>query len=314
MEIPVLNYEIHENLASCRDFFQKLKLFSIAQGWTLKREEISKQWASIGGGQYGFVAGTQDYMELFSVGHGRQYLNFRFLCRNDSATDAQDFWIRGHRYDTYKTTVSTPPVDINAAESAWNDIGKYSGFHSIKKSNIPALWLFGNSKFICWVMQCSSTYLVYGYFGSPNLFYADETNMAFLSRAYPNTGSWLNLNLYSVFDQGLDVGMLVNNITTYNLNHVRYNYTSDWTNSCFYPMSHLMKKNAVSNVRPIAPHLFYVKNADLTRWYCPGTLWIGKLVFDGLSIGQKLKYGSEEYIVFPITTLSHYYGNAFRIN
>lgn len=318
MEIPVLNYEMHENLASCRDFFQKLKLFAVAQGWTLKREEISRQWASIGGGLYGFVSGTQDYMELFSSGHGSQYLNYRFLCRNDSETDAQDFLIRGHRYDTYKTIVSTHPVDINAAESAWNDISRYSGRHSIKKENIPVVWLFGNNKFICWVMQCSATYCVYGYFGSPNLFYASESNFAFLSRA-ANFGSytWLTANLSSIFDQGLDVGMLVNNITTYSLDHVRHNYTLDGvtlTNSCFYPMSHILKKNAVSIIRPIAPHIFYVKNSDLTRWYCPGTLWIGRIVFDGLSIGQKLKYGSEEYLVFPVTVLSHYYGNAFRIN
>lgn len=319
MEIPVLNYEIHENLASCRDFFQKLKLFAVAQGWTLKREEIDKQWASIGGGQYGFVTGTQDYMELFSVGHGSQYLNFRFYLRNESATDAQAFYVRGHRYDTYKTSVSTHPVDINATESAWNDIYRYSGYHSLKRTNIPAVWFFGNSKFICWVMQCTYTYFVSGFFGSPNLFYESETYLACVSRAYDSEVPWTYFTLESVFDSGLDVGLLINNITTLCLDHVRHNFSiaNDGiriTNNCFYPMSHVMKKNAVSNVRPIAPHLIYIKNSDLTRWYCPGNLWIGRIVFDGLSAGQKLKYGSEEYLVFPVTSLSNYYGNAFRIN
>lgn len=319
MEIQVLSYEIHENLASCRDFFQKLKLFAVAQGWTLKREEISKQWASIGGGKYGFISGIQDYMELFSTGYGSQYLNFRFFLGNESASDAQSFYIRGHRYDTYKTNVSTHPVDINTTESTWSDIARNAGYHSIKKSNIPAIWFFGNNKFICWVMQCSYTYIVYGFFGSPNISYASESNLACHSKCYGTAGSWTNGNLLSIFDQGLDVGMLINNITTYQLDHVRYNFyiSNDGvtiTNNAFYPMSHLLKKNAVSSIRPIAPHLFYIKNADLTRWYCPGNLWIGRIVFDGLSIGQKLKYGSEEYLVFPITTLSHYYGNAFRIN
>lgn len=318
MEIPVLSYEIHENLASCRDFFQKLKLFAVACGWTLKREELLKQWASIGGGQYGFITGIQDYMELFSVGHGSQYLNFRIYLGNESATDAQNFWVRGHRYDTYKTNSSTHPVDTNATEDAWNRGSDNSGYHSIKKANIPAVWLFGNDKFICWVMQCSVDYFVSGYFGSPNLFSSSENYLATASRSSAtSSNTWIGLNLDSVFDSGLIAGTLVNNITTTGLNHIRHGFSindgNTISNDSFYPMSHLVKKNAVSSIRPIAPHIFYAKNPDLTRWYCPGNLWIGRIVFAGFTPGQKVEYGSEQYLVFPVKKLSDYYGNAFRV-
>ncbi len=54
--MPVLNYRIEQNIAGCHEFLEKLKVWCSDQGWTiLDWRKNNCAWASIGGGQYGFV-------------------------------------------------------------------------------------------------------------------------------------------------------------------------------------------------------------------------------------------------------------------
>src|SRR3990172_4813489 len=80
--MSLLNYVLYNDVANHHDFMLKLKDFCLAQGWTIVRFYQTIQWASIGGGLFGFVAGTEDYLEVTSPGYGSQNLHFRFRMNN----------------------------------------------------------------------------------------------------------------------------------------------------------------------------------------------------------------------------------------
>lgn len=314
----IVNYAVYDNLATNRIFFDKLRDFAVTCGWTKSRENRSQQWASIGGGNYGFVAGAEEFMELKSTGWGSNNLIYRFRLQTGGTGDSEALQVGGHFVDTLNTTNSEHPVQRNGSTTRWNVTWAY--WFPTKMVNIPAVWFFGNSKYIAWIMKFDATFTMMGHIGLPELFDTSETEFQCVSY-YASSGpvAWttkpagagrsLDAFVYSYFVNGAQLG----NVTTL----LRPNFTFDsgnnlgveyWQN----PYQICQAKNSYSEIRPAMQQIFFYYNG--TYWLPVFKHWAVRLNTHGLEIGEKVKYGAEEYLVFPWSEKDvSYIGYGFRI-
>jgi len=301
----LLNYENHLDLATNRIFFDKLIAFCVSQGWTLSREERSKQWA-YSGGSYQFIAGNEEFAELKSKD---MIVRLRLLANGTADNEYMDLGL--HRYDTLNTANAGHPVTRNGTETRVNGLTSGMSFQwPTKMINIPSVWFFGNDYIIYWMMRYSSTQVFYGFFGRYNQFDNTKNQHWIIS---PNSGT-------SVAYIWSSTSLVDPTARTYcYFNNTEYDYTSnyrldfrlglDWS---FNSYVNALARNAISIIRPLIAQKVYTLEGS--QWRMDGTHWIYRCRFEGLEIGQRLKYDGKEYLVFPDrVTTNTTPGLAFRV-
>jgi len=301
--MSLLNYEVHLNVADHHDFMLKLKNVCQAQGWTVQTWEPSKVWASIGGGQYGWVAGGEDFLEVRSVGFGSQDMQYRLRLENTGTNNNR--WLQlGAFYGTlgYDTANATHPVTRAAgAITNWNSY-RYFGLSS---DVMPAVWFFGNSKVILWVVKYDLTYIQVGGIGSLDLI--DPATTQGYWAGYIQTSSlyeWYDKQVSNCFDV-INFGVRWNSAAQVDGTGLKLSYrgaSGKYTPGAdnFLGYSRIaVVENRYSSVRPLAPRQdIWIKDTD-NKWFMLGHHFVYRLQHENLQIGQELAYGSEKYIAFP---------------
>lgn len=314
--MAVLNYRIHNSVADHKDFFNKLKEWAVDQGWTLNVYQQNKSWASIGGGQYGWVAGSEDYMELRSSGYGSQAMQFRFRQLN-TGTSNNRFMEIGAFYGTlgYDTLSSVHPVNrASGAITNWNGTYRFVGLSS---ETMPTVWFFGNNKVIICVIKHNGTFIQTFVFGSIDVINSGETQ-GFYCVANLNTTEWYDLISVCPFDQKLTSLIYYNSVAKVVADYGISFYALDGVtpaSSAFisYAKGSMRNHNFTSN-RPMFRQDIYIKDTVDSRWFHLGYYPIYRLHTTNLLIGQEITYGSEKYLVFPWNEYNvKTYGFAIRI-
>lgn len=309
--MSVLACSIKENLVNHHAFLEELKNFCQAQGWTIVRFLQNVQWKTTS--PQSFIAGTESFLEVLSTGYGSQTLHFRLRMEN-AGSDSQAEWLHtaGHLGNTTLQSVSTHPVDQTGI---WTN----NKFLSIPAITIPTVWFFGNDKFILAVIKCDSTYVQFLTFGTLELFASSETQANFYgwSNTTQTNRKWYNKNTPCPFDQITD--QVYYNSARKTSTNAGWNYTlttgNGVTNGKFGSYGDGIVENENLDVRPIQKQLMYVEDSADSLWFTLGWSWIFRVWHEGLQIGERLVYGDQEYICFPMGRLEEWFlGVAVRVN
>lgn len=311
--MTVLNYRLVENVAGHHAFLSELKDFCEDYGWTVVRHLTNVQWKTTS--PQSFIAGTESFLEITSVGYGGQTLHFRFRMQN-AGTDAQAEWLekRGHLGNTTLQAVSTHPVDQTGA---WDTSG--NKYLSIPTGTIPAVWFFGNSKFIFVVIKCDSTYCNFLSFGSLELIYGTGETEAQWS-GYSNTTQtnrkWYDKNDECPLDKA--GSNIYYNGTNKNSSDSGWDFMfttgNGITNGKFGTYANMVVKNEYSDVRPLWKQMMWMKDTVDGLWFPLGFSPVYRIWHEGLQIGEKVTYGEDEYLTFPMCRLNErQYGIAIQI-
>ena len=316
--MTILPYEIHNDLADFKAVALKLKNFAVAQGWTLISYQTSVQWASIGGGLFGFIAGTEDFLHITSPGFGSQSLQYRLRIQNN-VSDSLDgiIYVYGHKGSTsYNTSSSTHP----AAQTSPSQLWTIRPEHSFPRSTIPTTWLFGNEKILMVVCKVDSLFSTSMIFGSVDLVDSAETEGDFYpwkSGAYGTAQAWYNHNVIFSLDNATADVIYYDGVRKSSTAGANFILTTGngFTNSIFDGYGRCIQRNIYSDIRPIFKQKFYVQKTSDSRYRLLGTGWVYRLWTEGIEIGQKIKYGSNEYLCFPQgRVLEWFMGFAVRIS
>ena len=312
--MSVLTMQQHANLTGAKDWLLKLKDFLTARGWTIDSYLTDVLWQDTGGGVFGFVAGGgagDDILFVSSNGFGSQNLFFRMKTTEDADPNSTFIEIGGHLNNTLDTASSTHPV----SNGNWNS----SRFQGSFPDAIPAAWFFGNDKFVCVVSKLDSTYVEYFTFGTLELVDTTETEGNFVGVTRTSTNQeWFDKSANNPFDNN-------NNTVFYNgaqksNSEAGWNFTltdssNSFSNNKFFSYGNLVLVNDYSEIRPVTKQIMYVEDDVDGQWFELADSWVYRVRNDGLSIGEVIKFGTEEYVTFPYTKQNEFFnGVAVRIN
>jgi hypothetical protein len=323
--MTLLNYATHTSVAGAKDLLSKLRTFATTYGWVSENYQVSKAWAAIGGGSYGWVAGDQDFLDLSSTGYGSQVLRMRLLVDPYDALDdtLYNCPINPTNVVVSTTSATSPHLQQNQQTTNWNRT-------SLPKGTIPQVWFFGNAHFILVVAQVSATAVVTFAFGLPELDSGmqDESMMFHWPGHYmadeTATYSWQNLSTY--YTQWWNclgwVGGTVGAGTVAwwgaairSSEHYKTNMRILTTAVAgeFNQLDDVLSLNGFSGKRTMVRPTVFLKDTSTGVWYPAGNMATYYTIFSGLTIGQTLTYGAEEYLIFPTLLNSYTYGMAVRI-
>lgn len=319
--MSTLNYKTYANVTSNKDILLKFKEFAehASIGWTITDYRTNVQWGDIGGGVYGWVSGSEDYLQITSAGYGAQELNFRFQTLED-AGDSQNTYIetacRRPGESALDTTSSARPTDYSYDERS----GGMSGINriSLKDGTMNKLYLFGNSKILIAVVDIDGSLAQVFFFGSIEVFDATEIQcnyggIAFDAKWYDYVASSANHRVeFNEVDNTILKDGNWNAQKNYRGLSVAFGYT-DVVNADalkYAGYSNVINRNNYSGKRVIVKPIVYIFSSSVWRPY--GTLPIYPIEFTGLTIGQNLIYGTDEYLCFPNCGITRKYG--FAIN
>ena len=310
--MSLLNWQLHHDVANHHDFILKLKDFCLAHGWTIVRFYQNIQWASIGGGQFGFVAGTEDYLEVTSPGYGSQNLHFRFRMNNTLALPNNEYLEQAALLGNTALNTASGTHPITTGTGQWsNNTFRWTG---IPTNPLPQVWFFGNNKFILAVIKCDADYCQFVTFGSLELYDAAQTQGNFNGQTQGGQDPWYN--------KGSVLPWNVNGENVYYNGARQPSANSQWSftittgdtlaTGAFASYGRAVIKNDYSEVRTPFKQISYLKDTD-TLWFALGTCWVYRINHDGLAIGEKVLYGVDEYLTFPNGRLARKIGIAMRI-
>lgn len=309
--MTVLAYAIETNIATHHDFLEKLKDFCQAQGWTIDYFFTNVSWVSSGGG-YDFVSGGgESFLEVTSSGYGSQILNFRLRSEAVGTDPDNEFiWLTPHLGEA----IDYGDNDHPCRQNSWRTSSGYNktGF---KPTDIIRAWFFGNNKFIVAVAQFDNDYCTFLSFGTPELYNSAEAQGNFAGFTSTSDSAWYaksdRLPFDSVvncfyYNSMLDSGRIGNNLMFGASNEVLGH---------FGRYGKAITKNSFSNVRPMMKPMLFAKSPVDEIWRPFGTWQIFRVNTKDLWIGEKIKYGTEEYLTFPSCkgNSEKYRGMAVRI-
>jgi hypothetical protein len=306
--MTVLNVELQSNLVDEKDWLEKLKDFCQAQGWTIDAYEQDKNWQS----GTGFVNGNgsgDDYLFVSSNGFGNQNLVYRMKTDRSNTANSNFIEIGAFTTTVFSTTTNTNPVLQN------DKFNLRTLAIGLPSSTILRAWFCGNDKFIYVPTQIESDYVEHFSFGSVELFDPSETEGNFVGHTRTSSlQHWfLKNSAFPPFDS-IDRSILYNGVGETDAG-TNYRLTANNTTNSgrFFGYGHLIVQNAFSQIRPLQKQLYYVQDDSDGLWFPLGQTWIYRINTTDLNIGEKLFYGSEEYIVFPFRTPLQVMGVAVRV-
>lgn len=322
----IYNHTSHALPGGGKDFLNKLRVFLIAQGWTIETYLTSVEWLSDGDGTYSWQAGNDDFLQVVSNGYGSQVLRYRFQVSYDAAHLSHfKFYpscIDPTNNGVVDDTISTQPRDQNNFTYVTG-----STFMSIPASTFNTLHLFGNDKFILWVMVCTSTVTLSQCFGTMELFpeYRSTTELSYMSVQCNTTGTggpyyWdgnpisdsrfygpftlrHTYNPHFIWYRGAS-----RNYTTVKFN---YWYQSNTIQNSWCNLIYARVVNAWTGKRVMfQPVMFGLLASGV--WEPIGVHPCYALDAAGLTFAQTLQYGTEEFYTFQTPTVIVDKGYAIR--
>lgn len=140
--MTVLAYQYVPSFADHILFFEGLKDFCLARGWTIDDWRTNVEWKH-DGEEYTWVGGAEAFLKLHSDGYGSQQLNFKFrILALGTFPDWESFYYNGF------TDANFPEDPGDSTNPAQEDIWSRGIKSSIHPNNIGPVWFFGNDKFI----------------------------------------------------------------------------------------------------------------------------------------------------------------------
>lgn len=318
--MSLLNHQIHYNVSSHKDVLAKIRNFALARGWTSDHYETGVQWANTGGGYYDWIAGNEDFLQLWSDAHGSQNMVFRFRATGSGADPQEEI--------LHLTGIEPARRALDHA-SSYHPVDRYSYTHSYSRrlslspGQMPCLWLFGDDQFIFAIIQMTAGLVQGLFFGTVELF--DTSDVLYLSllsqspsttlRKWYEAESWLTAfrmpfyfwqDTYNIYWCNTGVG---------GSGTLRYNlrFTHEQAQGYFNKLDQAVAANNFSGKRTLIKPTVFMQRASDSLWYPVGTFPIYWIVYEGLQIGQTLTYGTEQYLCFPSIYSSAKYGIAARV-
>lgn len=322
--MSLLNYAYHAAPTSHKDVLSKFRTFAFDRGWTIDAYEVSKDW--LGPSPYTWKAGTSDFLQISSNGYGTQDIiaRFHFKGTGEDAL-AEQCYFSGVKpgFGTPVNTLSTIPVKQNSY-SLYSDasIGLPSGSHI-------GCWFFGNDKILMAVDQITTTFAIFWWCGSIEMFDpAQDCFVMFTSLTTANYIKYYNaVSQQSYWNSPwFDILAISTGLGQYWWDGAGRNYsemkiTSGFTYADspspsgvgFTKLSYVVQANAFSGKRVLIKPTVFGKITSSGLWYPVGTMPLYHMVYSGLTFGEQIDYGGETYICFPNCFQARKYGTAFRI-
>lgn len=302
-DIPILTMSIYKDVADNKTIIDNIKTSATASGWTSATYQVDKQWASVGGGQYGWTSGTETFLRLTSTGFGSQSLDARIRY-----TPTNTIYLGAQKGEAIATNTSTHPV----LQNQWNS-SSAALYVPLSTTTIPIQWVFCNSKFVLCVLKLREDRVIYFSFGSIDLYDTTMTQGNF-SAAWQST----DYSIYT-YDTNLTTHVvppfdhvtyhIYNNssvATTNCLMEFRSTLTKvyEWTTPTNFGnfwgpgLSTILNTNDFSEYRPIMRQKVYWKDSD-NVWYPLGQHFVARINSMNIGIGEEMQQGSERFIIFP---------------
>lgn len=326
MTVPIMTYTKVSGVAGAKGILSALNAFCTAKaGWTVKEYQTSVAWTA-----GGWIAGTEDFLEVVSSGYGSQVLTYRFRAQQHG-TDPTTDWLWFVPVDPNNPNyqmISTHPIDQNdwQTNGDWRDINTPSG-------SMPNLWMFDwAGKMIILAIQMTSDSLAFIGFGTIELI-PELQNTTELQFHYVGNDSdqlpeayWYNTSTY--FSKWYVPGVPATNargwLWCYWRGAGRYNtevnanvwpqQTGETADGNWGNLDRCIVYNSFTNKRVGQQQTVYVKDPTSGLWYVAGQQPFIYMETSGLAFGEQVNFGPDEYLCFPLTLVTKPYGVGFRIS
>ncbi len=321
--MSLLNYVYHAAPSSHKDVLDKFRAFALARGWTIDDYQVSKDW--LGPSPYSWKTGTSDFLQISSNGYGTQDI----ICRlhfqgTGSDPDSETCYIYGTK-PGFGTPDNTKSI-IPAKQDAYNYSSNY-GVIGLPSGPHIGCWFFGNDKVLIAVDQVTTSFIIYWWCGSMEMFDTSQdcfacytSNIYSGERKYYNAGSqqanwnapWMEIkdlsgDKGSFWWDGEGRGLEIKLSSGFSAADTVSNSVS------FTKLAYAVQANAFSGKRVLIKPTVFGKITSSNLWYPVGTMPLYHMVFSGLTLGEQIDYGDETYICFPNCFQTRKYGTAFRI-
>ena len=329
-----------DSIADGRGWLEDLKDFAVARGWNNDDYQTDVQWGW-DGGQYDWIAGTGDFLQISSTGYGSQKLRYRFYAIAGTGEHIVTWNLVHPSYNAVDNAKSTLPYKTTDHHCVSEAV--YMQDMSLPNSTFPGSWFIGNDRFIAWEAECvTSSVLVSGAIGTFDLMleyqnianelacrwpgfyrhpatkYSDwETSPEAFTAPNALLGSAQNAD-YIIYwaAQGCAGSGTDNSYLKYATTCCPYSgdEPTSWSNSQFGRDNYIVKygANAYSNKRVLVKPKILLRDSD-GKWMPAGTMPLYNLPYQGLSMGDQITYGGRTFICFPNGIGTNSYGHCYDI-
>jgi len=340
-DFPALSMSRVTSIADGQEWLEELKDFAIAQGWSAESYQTNVQWGDTGGGVYGWVAGTGDFLQLYSTGYNAtQKLRYRFYAAPGTSETTITWQMIDPAYSAVSSAISNLPYSTTAHHCVCEFA--QSQVISLPDSSFPGCWFIGNDRFIAWEAEVASgTALVSGAIGTFDLMLEYQNIAGELACRWPGfyRSTGIKWNQYGSTPQsflapGAYLGHTGNvDLVTYWRSAGRSGDGADtavlayaatcvpagdtpasWTSGSFGRDSYIVQYslNSYSNKRVLVKPKIMLRDAD-GKWMPAGTMPLYNTSVAGLAMGEQITYGGRTFICFPNGIGTYTYGHCYDI-
>lgn len=314
------NYSKFTNVVGAKDVLAKIRTFAIANGWVSNYYHTSVRWLADGDGTYSYAhAGDDDVLELESSGYGGMTLVYRFKAYNyDGVSDRLEVY----GIDPNNTTINESSPTEPQQQNDFNYITQY--YNSMPNSSFPEMCVIGNANIIGVHFRYNTIFCTFLAFGTPELIPEEqgETEFNFIWLTSNTTGTnWSVVSgpgdaaaWYTPF-QNSNRNYYMDSAYNYvdqSFAQIVVNYNEAWTDR-WTQRQDLLAVNAFSGYRTLVSVPWFRKNQSTNVWRCVGHCPVYYLKWPGLTWGEVITRGVEQYLVFPMLFTTQSNGVAWRI-
>ncbi|WP_028320373.1 hypothetical protein [Desulfatiglans anilini] len=333
----LLNYVEQANPTGIKDVLDKIRAFAVSQGWVQEEWQQDKLWNT--SSPYGWLNDSNgDYLCLSSLGYGSQSLIAKLELRVAGPDMGPTICCNMCSSKEY-TLSSAYPFRQNTKVDL-NQVPNSSGFYgwSLPASQMERIWIFGDEKWICALVNINGSIFNLMHFGSFEMFDDNPTEGDVTGRigmwGYPHKEwddfvagsalfsgffSQIGLNRESVsgyFQRPFGIWFGGRDLTLYPNNAIGGTLYEEQKLSVFafiHQYQNALVRNNFSGRRVLLKQVYFHKRAEDSVWepICQTPCYFCN--FQGLSPGELLVYGDEEYLVFPVGPYTTDRGIAFRV-
>lgn len=314
-----LTEQIYYNPSGSKDALDKIRSFAVSLGWT------QDYWDTADGG------GSDYYLQLWSPGYVNQEICYRFYITNvDAQEDTMTLRgvIPGKRYD------QTSDKMTNTSTTWGGSTAQYYAT-SLPASTFDALYLYGDHRFIAAIYHVDPIAVITLVLGSPDLFRSWWS--------YP--GCWMLFNPQSSWSSVGSASRWYN--MTSNTNYWAFPYStrgssqyalwfegggrnSSYWGSNYRPIPSdvpgsenaaefnfargLVRYNSYTEKRTAFQSTIFAKSPSAGVWYPMGMSPLSWIHGYGLTIGETITFGSDQYRCFPGVFSTGNIWQAYRIS
>lgn len=325
----IFNEQIYYSVAGISDALDKLRQFAIAQGWTADYWQPSSVWNT--SSPYGWKAGTETHLQLYSPGYGNQAMVYRFRAL-PSTSDLADCTLYPRITKSedrhHDPNISTSPISQDTYGCPTN----YTDLLSTPVSTFDALYLYGNIKHISMILKVTSGSVIHITLGTAELFKSwehYENGLALLFSpsnhytGYTDRYKWYNIDAwptywYCPFSSFSYRSTFENADGDQGLGTLSRNYkptatsTPQGATGGFNNMIEMLCFNTFTDKRLAFQSTLLIQDP------VSGTYWpMGKSPFawingTNLTFGQEVSFGTEKYKCYPSVNIGYQIWIAFR--